>query len=202
MHIPPPGQAWALTGSTGIMAASLGANSLVFAMGAVANPAAGVSQTIVRAPLEIESISFAFTDIVASAAPVTPGRFLQLFKSSNNAQAMPTGGTALTALPKRTLDAGGDSGLIGDIARIATTVTLTAGTFTRGTVPLETMDLSNVGGPAGTRATFDFRFRKWEGSSLWLDPGEILVVSNPSAFDALLTWTLSVNVSYRRRDTL
>lgn len=199
MHIPPPGQAWALTGSTGVMAATpLAANSLVFAMGAVANPTPGVSQTIVRAPLEIAGFRMTFTAIVAAAAP-TPVS-LQLFKSSNNAQAMPTGGTALTALPKRTLDAGADSGMIADTARIATTTGLTAGTFTRGSVPLATFDLSSDS-VVGTRLQFDY-FRKWNGDSLWLDPGEILVVSNPAAFPALLTWTLTVNVDYRRRDTL
>jgi hypothetical protein len=180
------------------MAASLGANSLVFAMGAVADPAIGISQTIKRAPLEIEGFRMVYT-VVASVA--TPAPFsLQLFKSSNNAQAMPTGGTALTALPKRTLDAGGDSGMIADTARIATTVTLTAGTFTRGSVPLATFDITQST-PAGARFTFDY-MRKWDGSSLWLDPGEILVVSNPAAFPLLLQWTLTVNVDYRRRDTL
>lgn len=198
MHIPPPGQAWALTGSTGIMAASLGANSLVFAMGAVANPTPGVSQTIVRAPLEIEGIRLTYTVIVAALAAAPQS--LQLFKSSNNAQAMPTGGTALTALPKRTLDAGADSGLIADTARIATTAGLTAGTFTRGTVPMETIDVT-ASTVIANRITFDF-FRKWNGGSLWLDPGEILVVSNPAALPAVLTWTLTVNVDYRRRDTL
>lgn len=180
------------------MAVSLAQNSLVFAMGAVANPAAGVSQTIVRAPLEIEGFRMTFTAIVAAAAP-TPIS-LQLFKSSNNAQAIPTGGAALTALPKRTLDAGGDSGMIGDTARIATTAGLTAGTFTRGTVPLATFDLTSDNAIA-TRLTFDF-FREVNGGSLWLDPGEILVVSNPAAFPLLLQWTLTVSVDYRRRDTL
>lgn len=198
MHIPPPGQAWALTGSTGIMAASLGANSLVFAMGAVANPAAGISQTIVRAPLEIQGIRLTYTVIVAAAAAAPLS--LQLFKSSDNAQAMPTGGGPLTALPKQTLDAGGDSGMIGNAARIATTAALTAGTFTRGTVPLETLDVS-ASTVIGNRHTLDF-FRKWNGGSFWLDPGEILVVSNPAAFPAALTWVLTVNVDYRRRDTL
>jgi hypothetical protein len=181
------------------MAASLGANSLVFAMGAIADPATpGISQTIKRAPLEIEGFRMVFTVVVALGAPAPQS--LQLFKGSNNAQAMPTGGTALTALPKRTLDAGGDSGMIADTARIATTAGLTAGTFTRGSVPLATFDIAGVN-VAGNRLTFDF-FRKWNGESLWLDPGEILVLSNPAALPAVLTWTLSVNVDYRRRDTL
>jgi hypothetical protein len=180
------------------MAAALAQDSLVFAMGAVADPAIGVSQTLKRSPLEIEALRMVYTVIVGAAAPAP--LTLRLFKSSNNAQAMPTGGTALTALPKRTLDAGSDSGMIGDIARIATTAGLTAGTFTRGSVPLGTLDVSASSG-VGNRYTFEF-LRKWNGASLWLDPGEILVVSNPAAFPAALTWVLTVNVDYRRRDAM
>lgn len=177
------------------MAVSLAANSLVFAMGAIADPAQGISQTLKRYPVEIQGFRMDFTVIAALATPVPIS--LQLFKGSNNAQAMPTGGTALTPLPKRTLDAGADSGLQAGSA-IATTAGLTAGTFTRGTVPLETFDVSQTT-PAGARLHFDF-LRKWDGESLWLDPGEILVVSNPMAFPATLTWTLTVNVDYRRLD--
>lgn len=193
------GQAWSLTGSTGTMAASLAANSVVFAMGAVPTDATR-TQLPARAPLEIEALRLTYTAIVASAAPATAGRALQLFKASDNAQTMPTGGTALTALPKRTKDAGSDSGMIGDTARISTTAGLTVTGFTRGTVPLATFDLAG-GGAATTRLVFDF-FELLNGSPLWLDPGEILVVSNPAAFDALLTWQLTVNVDYRRRDNL
>lgn len=193
------GQAWSLTGTTGTMAAALGANSLVFAMGAVADTALTTNPNALRrGPIEIEGLQMIFTAIVASATPVAAGRVLQLFKGTNNAQAMPTGGTALTPLPKRTKDAGPDTGLQGDIARISTTAGLTAGTFTRGTVPLATMDLVGAGA-AGNRIVYEF-FELLGGAALYLDPGEILVVSNPAAFDALLTWQLTVNVDYRRRD--
>lgn len=191
------GQAWSLTGSTGTMAASLGANSIVFAMGAVANDATRPNFPP-RAPIEIEGLRMTFTAVVGSAAAVTAGRALQLFRASDNAQTMPAGGTALTARPKRTKDAGSDSGLIGDVARIATTAALTVAGFTRDTVPLATFDLAGEGA-AGNRIVFDF-FSRWSGSPTWLDPGEILVVSNPAAFDALLTWQLSINVDYRRKD--
>jgi hypothetical protein len=139
------GQAWSVTGSTGTMAASLAQDAIVFAMGAIADDATRPNLPP-RAPLEIEGLRLTFTCIVASAAPATAGRALRLFKGSNNTQAMPTGGTALTPLPKRTLDAGSDTGLTGGVARISTTAGLTAGTFTRGTVPLATFDL--VGGGA------------------------------------------------------
>lgn len=193
------GQAWALTGSTGTMAASLAANSVVFALGAVATDATKPN-ILPRGPLKIEGLRMTFTAIVASATPAAAGRVLQVFKGATNGETMPVGGTALTALPKRTKDAGGDSGMIGDAARIATTTGLTLTGFTRGAVPMETFDLTG-GGAATGRLAFDF-FELVNGGALWLDPGEILVVSNPAAFDALLAWQLSVNVDYRRRDTL
>lgn len=181
------------------MAASLGANSVVFAMGALADDPARPNIPR-RAPLEIESFRLTFTGIVASATPVVAGRCLQLFKGATNAETLPTGGTALTALPKRTRDSGENSGLIGDTAVIASTAALTVTGFTRGTVPLLTFDLSGAGS-IGSRVTLDY-FEYLDGGPLWLDPGEIYVLSNPAAFDALLTWELSVNVGYRRRDVL
>ena len=56
-------------------------------------------------------------------------------------------------------------------------------------------------GAAGSRAVFEF-YEKRNGYPLWLDPGEILVISNPAAIDAALTWQLTVNVDYRQRDTV
>lgn len=193
------GQAWSLTGSTGTMAASLGANSLVFAMGAVADTALTVNPNAPRrGPLEIEGLQLIWTAIVSSGAPVTAGRRLQLFKSSDNAQAMPTGGANLTPIAKRTKDAGSDTGLIGGVAVISTTAALTAGTFTRGSVALATLDLA-ASGTSGNRTTLEV-FELVGGAPLYLDAGEILVVSNPAAFEAALTWQLTVNVDYRRRD--
>lgn len=194
------GQAWSLTGSTGTMAAALAQDALVFAMQATADASLATSPNAPRrAPIEIEGFRMVFTGIVASATPAAAGRALRLFRGTVDAAGMtfPTGGTALTAIAKNTLDAGADSGLAG--VRISTTAGLTAGAFTRGTVPLATFDLVGVGS-AGGRAEFE-QFELVNGGPLFLAPGEILVVSNPAAFDALLTWQLTVNVDYRRRDS-
>jgi len=180
------------------MAASLAQDALVFAIGAVANPATP-SNFLPRAPLQIQAIRMIFTVLTAGA--VAAGQSLRLFKNSPAAGVMPTGGSSLTPLPKRTKDQGGDTGLIGDIARIATTAGLTAGSFVRGTVPLATFDLAGTIATSGTRFTFEFDEHN-NGNSIWLDPGEILVVSNPAAFQGTLTWQLTVNVDYRRRDTV
>lgn len=195
------GPPWSLTGSTGTMAAGLAQDSLVFAMGAIADPAAGVSQTLKRAPLEIEGLQLTFTALTAFAS-VLAGRSLKLYRGTTNAQAMPTGGAQIFPRPKRTLDQPKDNGLQGGppgFARIATTAGLTAGTFTRDAVPLATFDLSATFA-AGGRLVYEI-FEQVNGSPLWLDPGEILVISNPVAFDATTpTWQLTVNIDYRVRD--
>lgn len=192
-----PGSAYSLVGVTGTMAASLAANSIVFAMGATANPTpTSVSQNLQRGPVVVDGIRATFTGIVASAAPFTAGRALALYKASDNAQTMPGGGTALTPIAKRTKDAGGDTALQG--AQIAGTAGLTVVGFARGSVQVGYFDLAG-GGSAGARLERHWRFAL-EAGHLQLDPGEILVLSNPAIFDALLTWQLSVEVDYHRRD--
>lgn len=195
---PMDGPAWGLTGITGTMAAALAQDALVFAFGAVANPVGGPSQVLVRAPLQIEGIQIVYTAIVAAATPVTAGRRLAIYKGTNGT--MPTGGTSLTPVAKRTKDQTADNGLLGGTALIATTAGLTAGGFTRSANPIATIDLVGLG-HAGDRNLWQY-YKKWDASSLWLDPGEILVISNPQAFDATLTWQLSIDVDYRSRDGL
>lgn len=193
------GQAWSLTGSTGTMAAALAADALVFAMQATPDASLATSPNAPRrAPLEIQGLRLTFTAIIAATTPLTAGRGMRLFKGTADAagQTMPTGGAALTGVAKRTLDAGADAGMT---ARISTTATLTAGAFTRAAVALATFDLLG-GGSAGARLVFE-HYELVNGGSLWLDPGEILVVSNPQAMDAALTWQLTVNVDYRRLDS-
>lgn len=197
MHDQPSGQAWSLSGSTGTMAAALAANSIVFAMQSIANDPAKPDY-VRRAPIKIEAMRMTFTAIVASATPVSATRALRLFKGLDNAQTLPATGTSLDAITKRTLDSGVDSGLTGAV--IATTAALSVTGFTRGSVPLATFDLT-AGGAVGGRIEYVF-FERFNGSALYLDPGEILCVSNPAAFDALLTWKLTVDVDFRRRDSL
>lgn len=195
------GSPWSLTGSTGTMAAALAQDSIVFAMGAVADPPPGVSQTRRRDPIEIEGIQLTFTTLATGFAAVLAGRSLKLYKADTNARTLPAGGTALTPRPKRTLDQTQDNGLLTGVARIATTAGLTVTGFTRDTVPLATFDMCGIIA-AGTRLIPFELFEKRNGSPLWLDPGEILVISNPVAFDATGVWQLTVNVDYRSRDAM
>jgi len=195
------GQAWSLTGTTGTMAAALAANSIVFAMKASATDATRPNFPP-RGPLEIEGLYLCFTAIVAATTPIAAGRKLQIFRGTNDAAGKTalTGGTDLSTSPrpKRNADQGSDSGIAD--ARIATTAGLTAGAFTRDTAALATFDLTGLGA-AGSRAEFTL-YELVNGGPLYLDQGEILVISNPAQIDAVLTWQLTVNVDYRRRDTL
>lgn len=192
------GAPFSLTAQTQTIAAALAANSIVFAAGAVANVAS--TPNILRGPLTIAAMRMRFTAIVGSAAALLVGRCLQVFKASNNAQAMPTGGATAAPIAKRTLNTPADNGLIGGLARVATTGALTAGTFTRGTVPLATLDLASSGALGAVMA------QEWQwqvtGAPVILDPGEIVCVSNPAVFDLLLTWQLTVELDYYRRDSV
>lgn len=187
------GSPYSLVGSTGTMAAALAANSIVFAVGALA---ATADQRPPRGPVVLDGMRMTFTAIVASAAPIAAGRALALYKGLNAVQTMPAGGTALTGIAKQTLNTAGDSGLAG--AQIALTAGLTVVGFTRGTTPLGSFDLVGLGA-VGARAEKHYRWAL-EAGHVQLDPGEILVVSNPAIFDALLTWTLTVELDYHRRD--
>lgn len=190
------GASFKLTGSTGTMAAALAANSIVFAMQAIDNAAVGTSQGQRRGPVVVDNLRVSFTAIVGSAAALLAGRALQLFKGSGS---HPLGGTALTPIAARGLDVGSDSGLVTS-PRIAASASLTVVGFTRGTVPIATFDLSGSGA-LGAQATRDFDWRT-NSEPIYLDPGELLVLSNPAIFDLLLTWQLTVDVNYRRREAL
>lgn len=186
------GSPYSLTAQTGTMAAALAANSIVFAMQAIANDA--TTPNIRRGPLYIDALRVRFVAIVASVTALVAGRALQIFKGTGS---HPLGGTALTPLAKRTLDAGGDSGLTTS-PRIATTAGLTVVGFTRGSVPISSFDLAGSGAIGAVAETM-WAWRVNAGPII-LDPGELLVISNPAIFDAVLTWQLTVDVDYRRRD--
>lgn len=189
-----PGSPYSLTAQSGTMAAALAANSIVFAMQAIPNDA--TTPNIRRGPVYVDALRLRFGSIVGSAAALLAGRALQVFKGTGS---HPLGGTALTPIAKRTLDTGGDSGLVSS-PRISSTATLTVVGFTRGSAPIATLDLS-LAGALGSAAETSWLWQV-NSSPIILDPGECLVVSNPAIFDALLTWQLTVDVDYRRRDSL
>lgn len=187
------GSPYSVVGSTGTMAAALAANAVVFAMRATANTA---NQNPPRGPIVIDGMRLTFTAIVASGTPVLAGRALGIYKGTDATQALPLSGTLLTPIAKHALDAGADSGLEG--ARIATTAGLTVAGFTRGAAQLGVLDLVGLGA-AGARVEKVYSWAA-ESGHMQLDPGEVLVISNPAIFDAALTWQLTVELDYHRRD--
>jgi hypothetical protein len=185
------GSGYSLVGSTGIMAAALAANSIVFAMRATPTPA----NSPARAPLQIDAINLAFTTITAFTTPVTAGRALALYKGT---VALPTGGANISPISKWTKNAGADVGIEADVGRISTTATLTVGAFARGAQQHGLLDLAGFGA-AGARVERFYPLTEQQGSII-LEPGELLVVSNPAAMDAAGTWQLAIEIDYRRRD--
>lgn len=189
------GSPYSLAGITGTMAAALAQDAVVFAMRAFTNPAAPSPSTL-RAPLQVDGLYLAFTTIVAFTTPITAGRRLGIYKGS---AALPNAGTAITPVAKRTNDAGADNGLDTAAAQIATTVGLTAGAFVRQANLLGMLDLTAFG-TAGARVEKYFPFLDQVDGPVILEPGEVLVVSNPVVFDAAGTWQLEVDAHYKRRD--
>lgn len=187
----PQASPYSLAGITGTMAAGLVQDALVFAMRAAPSPANGPA----RSPLQVDGLYLAFTTAIAFTTAVTLGRRLGIFKGT---VASPTGGTALVPVPKRTNDAGGDNGLEAS-PRIATTLGLTAGAFVRSADALGFLDLSAFGA-AGARVEKYYPFLDSVDGPVVLEPGELLVISNPVAMDAAGTWQLLVEAEYRRRD--
>lgn len=190
------GNPYTLLAQTGTMAAALAANSVVFAMQAAAD-AAATPNLPKRATLVIDALRLTYTAIVASASVVVAGRQLNVYRTAPP-QTHPTGGTAVTPLPKNTLDVGSDTGLA-VAAQVATTGALTITGFTRGTAILGVLDLSTAAA-VGSKVEKFWEFAGTAGA-LELAPGEFLSISNPAAFDLLLTWQLIIELDYHRRDS-
>lgn len=190
------GSPYTLVGQTGTMAAALAANSVVFAMQAIDDDTTK-PLLVRRGTVVIDAIRLAYTAIVGSAGLALAGRQLNLYRSPGAGQTHPVGGTALTPLPKNTLDVGADTGLVVS-PRVATTAGLTLTGFTRGTDIVGVFDL------AAAAAIGSNKEKQWTWAAtaghLELAPGEFLSISNPAIFDLLLTWQLLVEVDYHRKD--
>lgn len=179
--IAPRGAPFAISGRTGTVAAALAQDALVFAMRAA--PASSTAKVFV------EHVRIRFTTIVAFTTPVTVDRVLGLYRGS---AAAPTGGTLLVPVAKAT----GDQAEVAAAVltpRIATTAGLTAGAFVREANAIDTMTLVHAGA-AGAYAEAVFEAHSAWTAPLMFQPGELLVVSNPVAFDAAGTWQAAITV--------
>lgn len=170
---------FSISGITGIVAAALAADSVVFAMRCA--PATN------RRRLYVERVRLQFTTLTAFATPVVAARRLGLYRGSTAAL---TDGAALTPVLKdgSTQDATDDLAVISD-ARISTTAALTPGTFVREANEIDQISLSHVGASGGQHnEVIEFP------DPQQLLPGELLVVSNQVAMDAGGTFQLQVSV--------
>lgn len=179
------GYGFGVAATTGTIAAALAANSTVFAMRV--DPGASRRAFIERVRLE-------FTTLVAYTTPVTAGRRLALYGAQLSGT--PTGGTAIaTAMPKHGIaDTSEFSAANGGDIRIASTGTLTvAGTVNA--TPFREMSLAHVGAAGGFREVL-WEFSAHESQPIQLDPGQAILVRNPTAMDAAGTWHLAVAVDW------
>ncbi len=183
--------AYCASGTTGTIGAALAANSSVFAM--------RLDPTAPRR-LFLERLRLQFTTIVAFTTPVTAGRRLSLFRGNGAAA---SGGTAMT--PVRKSSAYGSPSEVetsqgGDI-RIAAAAALTVTGITFETPPIGEMSLVHVGAAGGFFEQL-FEFAPTECAPIWLEPGQLLAVRNPVAFDAAGTWQLAVKADWHEARVL
>lgn len=176
------GFGYALSGRSGTIAAALAIDSLVFAMRV--DPQAAIETPSQRLGAYVDRLELAFTTIVAFTTPITAGRGLGIYRAS---AAPATGGTALAVAKK---DTNAPTSVVTD-ARIAAAAALGVAGLVREAAPIAFMPLTHVGA-AGAHATFTFELAAPNNVDIALQPGELLVVSNPVAMDAGGTWQLSV----------
>lgn len=176
------GYGYGVAAVTGTMAAALAQDSLIFSIQCGAQASA---QAADRLSLWFDRIRLAFTTIVAFTTPITAARRIGLYRATLGP---PTGGTAMAVVKK---DSNGDATVVTD-ARIATTAGLTANGTVREANPIALMDLVHVGA-AGGRQDFLYELAAPFNAEQAINPGELLVASNPVAMDAAGTWQLSVD---------
>lgn len=190
------GYGYAVSGVSGTMAAGLAQDSLVFAL--LCDPQPGISAANHKLGMYFDRLALAFTTIAAFTAPVSAGRRLGVYRAAGGQAA--TGGTVL-AVARKDVNAPQS---VCTSALIAAAGALGAAGLTREAAPIGTMDLTHVGA-AGARQDFVFELAAPANAPIAINPGELLVVSNPVAFDAGGTWQLTLKEAHwieaRREET-
>lgn len=186
------GHGYSASGVTGTMAAALAQDSLVFAMRCDAQNSFVFDKNRLRSYLD--TLRLDFTTIGAFTTPITPARRLAVYRAAGPAA---TGGAALTAVMKDTAlgaSLATPASIVTDV-RIATTDALGVAGITREAAPIATLHLAHVGA-AGGRVEATYAFATPQTVPPALNPGELLVVSNPVAMDAAGTWQLGVTAEW------
>lgn len=170
------GAGYSLAASTGLVAAGLGSGSTVFAM------RNGPSAT---KDILIDRISLFYLTTTVFLVPLTSGRGLALVRGSG---ANTTGGTSITVVKKDTSTAASRV----SAASIATTGALTVSGITYESQNVKVMPLG-AAGAAGATESAEYVF----DAPLILNPGELISIQNPAAFDALGIWQMTVSMEWR-----
>jgi len=190
----PRGNGFAISSTTGTIAAALSASSSIFAMRL--SPTSSVNAFIERIRIE-------FTTIAAFTTPVTAGRRLSVFRGSG---AGTSGGTTLSSaggiLPKRaTSNTSQFTTANGGIISIASTGALTVTGITFESVPLAEFGLVHVGN-AGNYREVIYEYGGGLVQPIQLTPGQLIAVRNPAAMDAAGTWQASVSIDWHEAPSL
>lgn len=180
------GHGFGVSGISGTIAAALAQDSIILAI--LCGPQGGIA---VRDQLSMyyDRLRLAITTIVAFTTPITAARRIAVYRASGGVAA--TGGAALGVVKKDT----NAPASICTSARIATTAALTVAGITREADPIATLDLTHVGA-AGARQEMIYELSAPMNSEQAINPGELLVVSNPVAMDAAGTFQLSVDEAH------
>lgn len=182
----PRGFPYSVSGATTTVAAALASGAAVFTM---RNDASSAKLVFV------ERIRLQFTTLVAFTTPVTVGRRLHLVRSTVSS-ANPSGGTALTPVPKDSTHTDSECSVAGGgDTRISTTAALTVTGTTWDTLPIRTIMLTHVGA-AGAHHEALLEFSSSESAPIVLQPGQALGIVAGQAFDAAGTWNLGVNLEF------
>lgn len=183
------GAGFSIVATSGIIAAGLAQDSLIFSM--KHNAIATTKRRVFLSRYVVE-----FTTITAFAVPVVAARRLSLYRGAGTT---PTGGTPLTPAQMDTVTTVPAVDNLVDV-RIAAAGGLGAGGFVREANPLDVMSLVHVGAAGGYRD----RAYSYHGSAApqILNPDEAWVISNPVAMDAGGTFQIAIAIDFVIADQL
>lgn len=175
-----------LSGVTGIMAAALAANSMIFYMRH--DPSSPLK-------VHVDTIRLHWTTITAFTAAVAAGRRLGLYRATG----IPTpgaNGVQVNPVMKSTVDPPSEVHTVnGGDCRIATTGAIPTTGLTFENDPLALMSLTHVGA-AGAWYERVYELGQSEAAPIILQPGQVLAIRNPVVMDAGGTWQLLVEIEW------
>jgi len=180
------GFGYCVSGQSGIIAAALAQDSVVFAMRCGLQAIVAGTDPNAQKQSVLARFRCAFTTITAFTTPVTAGRRFSLHRASN-AGAEISGQTALVQVKR---DSRAPASIVSPI-RIANTAGITVGGLTVEADPIAVFDLSHTGA-AGGRAEFELTRAQLGAHPECLGVGQYFVVKNSVAMDAAGTLNFTV----------